>query len=104
LPERLPIRWRLRGLHEDWQTTENQVVEIGDPAPGKYRFEAQVSHSDKEWDTSVLTIPFVVVAPWWQSPGVRWSLGGSALLALLGVIHGVSRRREARRVAELKYQ
>src|SRR4030095_15917738 len=35
---------------------------------------------------------------------VRWSFGGSALLALLGVIHGVSRRREARRVAELKYQ
>ena len=39
LPDRLPIRWRLRGLHDDWQITDDPTVEVVHPPPGDYRFE-----------------------------------------------------------------
>lgn len=104
LPDRLPIRWRLRGLHDDWHVTENHVVEVADLSPGKYRFEAQVSHSDKEWDANVLAMPVIVQAQWWQSPVFYWSSSGAVLLASLWAFRSAVRRREARRLAALRYQ
>src|SRR4030095_4627725 len=104
LPERLPVRWRLRGLHNDWHVTENHSVEIADLSPGKYQFEAQVSHSDKEWDTSLSALPLVVQAHWWQQPAFYWSAGAAALLLGLGTMQSIHRRRAARRLAALKYQ
>ena len=35
LPERLPIRWRLRGLHDDWQITRDSIAEVSASSPGR---------------------------------------------------------------------
>ncbi len=100
LPEKLPLRWRFRGLHQDWLKVQDLAVEISQPPPGDYFLEAQAAHSDGEWDQSVLSIPVAILAPFWQTPlffGLTGT-GGAGLVVLLGF--AAARRRRARELAE----
>jgi len=104
LPERTPIRWRFRGWNDEWQETDEGAVEVTYPPPGNYEFEAQVRHTDREWNAGMLTVPVTVLAHFWQMPQFYWSVAASMLLAGLGTMRGIARRREARRMAALVYQ
>jgi signal transduction histidine kinase len=104
LPEGLPIRWRLLGLHSDWQTSQDLNVEVHHPPPGIYRFEAQVGHSDGRWDNSLLSFPITVLAPFWRTPVFYGLTAGVGLAAIFGIMHTLGRRRRAREMAAWLHQ
>lgn len=104
LPEKLPLRWRLRGLHSDWLKAHELSVEVSRPPPGSYFLEAQVGHTDGEWDHSLLSLPIFVPTPFWQTPAFYWALGLAVLGAALLLIHILNRRRRARELAAWTYQ
>ncbi len=83
LPEHLPIRWRLRGFHGDWQVADGLTVQVLLPDPGKYRFEAQIQHSDGVWNTALLELPLEVRPQFWQTNWFYWCLAGLLLLLVL---------------------
>lgn len=103
-PERLPFRWRLRGLHEDWQLTRDLVAETAPLRPGNYRLEAQLGHTDGQWDHSVLSVPVRISAHFWQTPLFHWSGSGFVLLGGILFLRASARRREARRQQALEHQ
>ncbi|MBK1817176.1 hypothetical protein JIN84_16265 [Luteolibacter yonseiensis] len=104
LPENLPIRWRLRGLHDDWQSIQGLNVEVHRPPPGNYHLEAQVGHSDGRWDNSMLSLPLTVLAPFWRTP-VFYGLSAAACLATaFAILHTLARRRRARELATWQHQ
>jgi signal transduction histidine kinase len=104
LPENLPIRWRLRGLHDDWQTAQNLNVEMHRPPPGEYHFEAQVGHSDGEWDTSMLSLPVTVMAPFWKTPVFYGIAAALSLTTAFAIMRAFERRRRARELAVWQHE
>ncbi len=98
-----PVRWRLRGYHNDWQVTHNLLAEAPNLPSGVYHFEAQVGHSDGEWDTSVASVPLTVLTPFWRRPIFSWSVGSGILLFSAAGIREITRRRHAARIAALEY-
>ncbi len=101
--EPLAVRWRLRGLHEDWKISTALQEEVFQPRPGLYQFEAQVQHTDGEWDASALSFPVKVQAPFWRTPAFSWSVSVLALLAAFWSVREVGRRRHAKKIAALEY-
>ncbi len=104
LPEKLPLRWRLRGLHPDWLKAADLSVEISHPPPGSYFLEAQVGHTDGEWDSSLMSIPITIPTPFWQTPAFYSAMAGGGLAVVFLLIHILNRRRRARELAEWTYQ
>ncbi len=101
---RLPVRWRLRGWQDDWETTEERVVKIVRPSGGDFRFEAQVGHSDREWDASVLSIPLKIRIPFWKTTTFQWAWPSVVVIAAAATMRRIGRQRELRRLAVLKHQ
>lgn len=97
-----PCRWRLRGFHPDWQITSSMVAEGVCPPPGNYVFEAQVRHTDREWDETTFSAPIVVHGFFWQSGMFRFLVGAGAVLGLALLVRYLTRRRLARRMARLE--
>lgn len=104
LPESLPIRWRLLGLHNDWQTSQVLDLEVHHPPPGAYHFEAQVGHSDGSWDNSILSVPITVLGPFWQTPAFYCMVAGAGLGMVFAVVITLVRRRRVREMAAWQYQ
>jgi len=102
--EPAPIRWRLKGVSDEWQKAPNHTVTISRPSAGRYAFEAQARHSDGEWNESTLSVPVVVAANFWEVATFWWFTGGGCLLIALTVAKETFRRRESRRVAEMQRQ
>lgn len=94
------FRWRLKGFHDDWQTSRNTLVEVDHPPPGTYQLEAQVRHTDGELNTAILNVPVVVEEHFWRTPAFFGSAAGSGVLLSLLVAGGIFRQREARRKIE----
>jgi signal transduction histidine kinase len=98
------IRWRLKGIADEWQTTGDHTVEVLRPPAGSYTFEAQVRHSDGEWNESTLSVPVVVAANFWEIASFWWFTGGGCVLVALTLAKETLRRRENRRLAEMRHQ
>jgi len=64
-----PFRWRYKGKDGGWLVSRERTLEMPCPPAGDYTFEAQTSHSDGTWDTSMMSLPMVVLAPFTQSRG-----------------------------------
>jgi signal transduction histidine kinase len=104
VPENLPVRWRLRGADGDWKLAPNLAIEIAHPPPGTFRLEAQVQHTDREWDSSLLSVPIVVQRHFWQTPAFYVATSLGLILAAALVARRIGQQREARRLAALEYQ
>ena len=102
LPADLQCRWRLRGYHSDWQLAPGFAIGIPPPPPAAYTFEAQVRHTDREWDSSVLALPVQVAAQFWQTRTFRGALVAAALALLALAVRYFTRRRLAWRMAALE--
>jgi len=63
-----------------------------------------VSHTDREWDASLLSIPVVVARHFWEMPVFFAVLGCTAVGGTLLGFRQAARRREARRLAAQRYQ
>lgn len=91
----IPLRWRFRGTDGGWLISREQTLEIPCPSAGEYVLEAQASHSDGSWDETVMSFPFMVLAPFTQSRGFVL-LVGLVTLTVGGLIAWlISRRRIA---------
>ncbi|HEY2342959.1 MAG TPA: ATP-binding protein, partial [Chthoniobacteraceae bacterium] len=101
--EGLPVRWRLRGFHDDWQVTRSLIGEVSHLRPGHYVFEAQAGHTDGEWDASTATLALTVPVPWWRTPLFSWGLSGGILCTGALTLREVTRRRHAAKIAALEY-
>lgn len=99
-----PIQWRLRGSSDDWQPSSSLTAELLRPTPGRYVLEAQVRHSDGAWDQSTFSIPVKVNAHFWEIAAFWWSTGSGCLLLALTLTKETMRRREARRLAEIRHE
>ena len=99
LPEDLMCRWRLRGYHTDWQSARGLVVEAACPPPGDYLFEAQVRHTDGEWNSTVLQVPLKVGAHFWQARAFQLLVAALAALGSAWFVRHRTRLRLARRMA-----
>jgi signal transduction histidine kinase len=83
LPKNLPIRWRLRGFHTDWQVTDGLTIQIPLPDPGHYHFQAQIQHTDGIWNTESLLVPMEILPQFWQTRWFYWCLAGLAVLLVV---------------------
>lgn len=101
---RLPVRWRLRGWQDDWQTTEERVVQIVRPAGGDFRFEAQAGHSDREWDATVLSMPLKIRTHFWKTTTFQVAWPTAVVIASALILRRIGRQRELRRLAVLKHE
>jgi signal transduction histidine kinase len=103
LPKNLPIRWRLRGFHGDWQVTTGLTIQIPLPDPGRYHFQAQIQHTDGIWNTESLLVPMEILPQFWQTRWFYWCLAGLAALLVVRLYqHRVDHRErhvEAKRRA-----
>lgn len=104
LPEKLPLRWRLRGLHSDWLKAGDLTVDVPCPPPGSYFLEAQVGHTNGEWDSSLMSLPITIPTPFWRTPAFYAVMAGGGLATAVLVVHMLNRRRRARELAEWTYQ
>lgn len=102
IPEDLPLRWRLRGYHADWQSAEALAVGLPCPPPGRYVFEAQARQTDREWDSAVFSLPMKVTAHFWQTAVFRALVLAAALAGLAWLLRNFTRRRLAMRMALLE--
>ena len=96
-------RWRIVGFGDNWSPANPKgVVETRGLPPGHYLFEAQLRHTDFEWNGAPLRVPLVIVAPWWQKPAAQWV--GAVVLAGMAALLAwwIARRRLASRLAELE--
>lgn len=102
-PVGLGRRWKIAGFHDEWLVGNTSgVVESRSPPPGEYEFQAQIRHSDLQWNTAIYRVPLIVPFPFWQRTWVRVVLillaaGLTALAAWR-----ISRDAMARRLVELE--
>lgn len=101
----LSIRRRLysHGLHQDWlmAASGNGVADWPCPPPGNYEFQAQIRHSDGEWNEGMFNFPVVVLPSWWQRPSLQIAAAMALLIAAFLFVRHLGRRREAQRAADL---
>ena len=66
---RLGARARVVGVDSNWLpigATDN--LDYHGLPPGDYILEAQLRHTDQNWNQATIRMPIVVVEPWWQRP------------------------------------
>ncbi|NBV86563.1 MAG: histidine kinase, partial [Verrucomicrobia bacterium] len=101
LPKKVLFRWRMQsptGVNSQWALANSEGVAEGVcPPPGRYTFEAQLGHTDGEWNEAALKIPVVVETPWWKNLFVQ----ATSCAALLGLVIWLI-RHFARRKLELQ--
>ena len=95
----LGSRCRIVGSHGEWLPANPKgIIETRGLPPGEYLFEAQLRHTDMEWNGNTLRLPFLVLAPWWKNPWAQLA----AALVLAGLAALLAWRIARRRVAELE--
>lgn len=69
----LQVRYRLRGLSEQWSTTRHDDASFTALPGGRYVFEARAENPDLGLVSDVATLSFVIRPPWWRS---GWAIAG----------------------------
>lgn len=104
-PRRNRFEQRLEGLQPDWESlgTRNELMLSALP-PGSYRLRVRAWDSEGQPAANELDLPFVVPAPWWQTPAARAAMVAVALLLVGGLIVAGQRRlaRERAHAAALR--
>jgi ligand-binding sensor domain-containing protein len=77
----LLYKYRLKGLSDDWVTTNNLEVEYAFLPPGDYRFEVIAINSDGIESSAPAVLNFVILSPFWKT---WWFI----LLFVLAIIAG----------------
>ncbi len=104
-PVGLGRRWKIAGFHDEWLVgNASGVVETRSPPPGEYEFQAQIRHSDLQWNLATLRVPLIIPAPFWQRTWVRASLIITAAGLTALAAWQISRKTIARHVVELEHR
>jgi signal transduction histidine kinase len=92
------FRWRIRGGSEEWQTSRMLTIDMPCPPRGQTFFEAQALHSDREWDTTVFSLP-IIRKRLWETSGFQAIAAVVTLLGAMSLTRFVTKRRAARQLA-----
>lgn len=77
------VRYRLRGLSEQWSTTQHDDVSFTALPAGRYTFEAQAENVDLGLVTAIASLSFEILPPWWLS---RWAVAAYGAAAAAFVV------------------
>lgn len=102
MPSDVRFRWCLRGDIESWQDSRVMTVDMPCPSPGRTVFEAQAFHSDGQWDSRVFRQPILTRQYVWETSWFQWGTAISGILAAIGTGILLTRRRIARKIAQMK--
>ncbi|MCB0213980.1 MAG: hypothetical protein KDJ52_31875, partial [Anaerolineae bacterium] len=90
-PVKNKYRYKLEGLEANWNEVDSKrrVATYTSLPPGNYTLRVQGTNNSGLWSENEVTLPLVILPPWWQTP---WFRGGVALI-LLGLAFGAYRLR-----------
>lgn len=92
-PGKVRFKYRLEGLEKDWTDAGARRTATYSHLPaGSYRLDVVAANDDGVWNTTPVSLPFVVLPFFWQQP---WFVMATAGLLLGGIV--VAARFEARR-------
>ncbi|MCB0165576.1 MAG: response regulator, partial [Anaerolineae bacterium] len=90
-PLKNKYRYKLEGLEANWNEvdSERRVATYTSLPPGNYTLRVQGTNNGGLWSENEVTLPLVILPPWWQTAWFRGTVG----LALLGLAFGAYRLR-----------
>ena len=90
-------RYKLEGLEPGWNevSSKQRLATYTNLDPGKYVFRVQGSNSDGVWNEEGVSLPIVILPPWWKSNWFR-ALSGTMLVAFVWAAYEL-RVRQLRR-------
>lgn len=94
-------RYRLSGLHNEWQHTMNRSVDFWSLAPGKYVFEVAAMNEDGEWGNPK-AVSFEIFAHFTQRWWFRAVVAGALLLFVITVMYLVFRAKRRKLLVRAK--
>ena len=94
-PEAVRFKYRLDGLEQDWlEAGTTRTVNYSHVPPGNYRFQVIACNSEGVWNETGDTLAITVLPYFWQTKLFL----GLATLVTLGIVAGLVRRIEARKL------
>lgn len=61
-------RYRLLGLNDRWQETQNRNIQYTSLDPGTYRFELKAQNEEGIWTENPVVYEFKIALPYWKEP------------------------------------
>jgi signal transduction histidine kinase/CheY-like chemotaxis protein/streptogramin lyase len=61
------FRYRVVGLSDAWQETNQHEVQFAEMSPGSYRLEVMGSDGSDRWSTEPAVFQFTILPPWWAN-------------------------------------
>ena len=87
-PKRIQIRYRLKGLHQNWRLLKGYEINYTPLPPGNYTLEVQARKFNLPWSESAVT-HFIIKAPFWMT----WWFWSLIALCLLSAATGIYKYR-----------
>jgi signal transduction histidine kinase/ligand-binding sensor domain-containing protein/DNA-binding response OmpR family regulator len=83
-PEKNRYRYRLDPLEKDWNQVDSRqrLATYTTLAPGKYLFRVQASNNGDVWNEQGVTLPIIILPPWWAT----WWARSGAVLVIVGLL------------------
>ncbi|MEX1113797.1 MAG: two-component regulator propeller domain-containing protein [Akkermansiaceae bacterium] len=104
-PESVRLRYRLEGLDESWAMSDLQrVVTYHYVPPGKYIFQVQACDGEGIWNEAGAALTLIARPHVWETVWFPFVVTISAMLAASGLAILVTRARQRRKLAEIKFQ
>ncbi len=90
-PMKNKYAYRLKGFQDKWIYTnaKQRMATFTNIDPGTYTFQVKGTNSDGMWSQKELSIPVVIVPPFWRTPGFIIML----VLVLIFLLYSFYRRR-----------
>ena len=90
-PEKNHYRYRLEPLEKAWNQVDSRqrLATYTTLAPGKYLFRVQASNNGDVWNEQGVTLPIIILPPWWAT----WWARSIAVLGILGLLIGAHKSR-----------
>lgn len=82
-PKMVKYAWKLDGFDSEWVTSSSRQAIYSNIPPGNYIFRLKAANSDMVWSEDVLSMPFTVRVPFWET----WWFRISVLLFLIFLVY-----------------
>lgn len=94
-PKMVKYAWKLDGFDGDWITSSSRQAIYSNIPPGNYTFRLKAANSDMIWSNDVLSMPFTVRVPFWETWWFRFSMVlFAALLIYIYVLFRIKSLRD----------
>lgn len=103
----LRYRYRLKGLEEEWTTSDNALLRYAALPPGSYTLQVAASNDMLQSVSPLLELPFRLAPPWWRSTWFYALAGLAAMAAVVGIFRWrvrviVRRQRELDHLVKIR--